>query len=416
MRVLLLGSGAREHALAWKFSKSKRITGLFIAPGNGGTAELGENLPDIDIAEPTGLIEACAENRINLVFVGPEAPLAAGIVDELSAAGIPVIGPKKDAARLESSKTFSKRFMVRHGIPTAEAKEFESIAPFAEYIDTLEGKAVIKKSGLAAGKGVFESSDQSALKDFGKKVLAGDKLLVEEFLEGYEISVFALFDGKSYLLFPPCSDFKKAGEDDTGPNTGGMGAVCPVPGVGSRLMAEIEKTVIEPTFRGIREDGLDYRGVLYFGLMMTAEGPKLLEYNVRLGDPEAQVLLPLVESDFCNLMEAVNEQKLDSFPLRVSGKSAVGVVVASGGYPGEYRKGLVVEPLPSYSDGKRLIFHAATTISPKGELLTGGGRCFTAVGIKEEILDARRAAYEAAEQIRFPGSWFRRDIGDKFLF
>ncbi len=416
MRVLLLGSGAREHALAWKFSKSKRITGLYIAPGNGGTAELGENLPDADIVEPNGLVKICAENRINMIFVGPEGPLAAGVADGLEYAGIPVIGPKKAAARLESSKTFSKDFMVRHGIPTAAAKKFEDETSFVEYIDTLEGKAVIKKSGLAAGKGVFESSDPKALKDFGREVLAHDTLLVEEFLEGYEISVFTLFDGKSYLLFPPCADFKKAGEGDTGPNTGGMGAVCPVPGVGTRIMEEIERTVIEPTFRGIREDGFDYTGVLYFGLMITSEGPKLLEYNVRLGDPEAQVLLPLIESDFCNLMEAVSERKLDSFPLRISGKSAVGVVVASGGYPGDYKKGLPVEPLPSYSDGKRLIFHAATSFDEKGELVTGGGRCFTAVGVKDEILDARQAAYEAAERIRFPGSWYRKDIGDKFLF
>jgi phosphoribosylamine--glycine ligase len=411
-----LGSGAREHALAWKFSKSKRITGLYIAPGNGGTSEVGENIPDADITEPNGLIKICADNRINLVFVGPEAPLAAGIADDLEASGIPVIGPKKEAARLESSKTYSKDFMVRHGIPTAEAKEFESEAPFVDYIGTIEGKAVIKKSGLASGKGVFESADRSALEDFGKKILTGDKLLVEEFLEGYEISIFALFDGKSYLLFPPCADFKKAGENDTGPNTGGMGAICPVPGVGSRLMGEIERTIIEPTFRGIREDGLDYSGFLYFGLMITSEGPKLLEYNVRLGDPEAQVLLPLIDSDFCNLMEAVSDRKLDSFPLRISGKSAVGIVVASGGYPGEYKKDVPVEPLPVYSHGKRLIFHAATAINEEGDIVTGGGRCFTAVGVKEEILDARRAAYEAAEQIRFPGSWFRRDIGDKFLF
>lgn len=416
MKALIIGSGAREHALVRKFSNSKRISGLYSLPGNAGTAELGENITGIDTDDSEALIAACRERKINLFFIGPEGPLAAGLADKIIEAGINVVSPLKSAAALESSKVYSKEFMKTHNIPTAEAAVFTDREQFAKYIRDTSGMRVIKKNGLAAGKGVLESDDDEKLLKFGNTILETDSLLIEEYLEGYEISVFALFDGKHYLTFPPCADFKKAGENDTGPNTGGMGAICPVPGINRELLAKIDGEIIAPTFEGIKKEDLPYRGFLYFGLMITETGPKLLEYNVRLGDPEAQVLLPLIESDFGDLMDAVAEQKLERFPLRITDSAAVGVVVASGGYPGTYAKGMEVGKLPENQNRKRLIFHASTTLTPDGKILTGGGRCFTAVGIHKEILEAQRIAYDTAEKIKFKGAWYRGDIGNKFLF
>lgn len=415
MRVLILGSGAREHTIAWKFARSNSIGGLYIAPGNAGTDELGENLGDVDILDPKSVLKACEKHNIDLVFVGPEQPLAAGIVDALEKERIPVIGPNKKSAQLESSKKFSKDFMIKHKIPTAAAKEFSSYSSFETYIKNTSGMVVIKKSGLAAGKGVLESDDHKELLDFGKKILKDDSLLVEEFLTGYEISIFALTDGKSFVLLPPCADFKKASEDDKGLNTGGMGAICPVPVVGDGLMDKIKKEVIDRTFRGLARDGLSFKGVLYFGLMITDKGPKLLEYNVRFGDPEAQVLLPLIDSDFGNLALAIVKQKLADFPLRISNNSALGVVVASKGYPGSYKKGVPVKPIPTFPEKVSMVFHASTTRDKDRKVLTGGGRCFTVVGIGPNLLNANVRAYEAVPRIEFEGAWYRNDIGKKFF-
>ena len=414
MKVLVLGSGAREHAITWKYANSKRISGLFIAPGNVGTGELGMNLPDVDPADARSVIQACEENRINHVFVGPEAPLAAGIVDSLKERGIQVIGPHRDAAMLESSKAFSKEFMLRHGIPTAAAREFSDSGEFLTYMNNLDHRVVIKKSGLAAGKGVLESTDREELIRFGQEILKEDRLLVEDFLEGYEISLFALTDGRDYVLLPTCADFKKAGDGDTGLNTGGMGAICPVPVVEAEMMKTITQTIVEPTFKGMAGEGLNYQGVLYFGLMITKTGPFLLEYNTRFGDPECQVLLPLIDNDFGNLAEAILNQKLAAFPLRLSHKSALGVVIAAEGYPEDYKKGHPVKPIPVFPEDSTLIFHAASTSGSQGEVLTGGGRCFTVVGLGANFLNASVRAYEAAPRVSFPGAWYRKDIGKKF--
>ncbi len=415
MRVLILGSGAREHTITWKFSQSNRISGLYISPGNAGTADLGDNVPDLDPSDGEAVSRFCSENRIDLVFVGPEAPLAAGLVDILEDTQTAVIGPARDAARLESSKTFAKEFMNRHGIPTATAVEFEDIPSFEKHIETKKGNLVIKKSGLAGGKGVLESSDKSELIQFGSSILESDKLLVEEYLKGWEISVFALTDGNGYLLMPPCADFKKAGEHDIGANTGGMGAICPVPPVSKKLSDEIERLIVRPTFEGMKEEGLTYRGILYFGLMITKDGPRLLEYNVRLGDPETQVLLPLIQSDFVNVCEAMLDSTIESFPLHMSGDFTVGVVVASQGYPERYKKGIRVESLPKNIGRQQIVFHASTSIDATGRLVTGGGRCFTVVGIGPTILSANKRAYEAVPGVVFEGAWFRHDIGKKFL-
>lgn len=415
MKVLILGSGAREHAVTWKYSKSKRITGLFIAPGNAGTGELGVNLPNIDPENAEQVISACREHDITHVFVGPEAPLTAGIVDELKKAGIPAIGPHKAAARLEGSKIFSKNFMKNHKIPTAEAHQFNNADKFRKYIDSLSDGAVIKDDGLAAGKGVLVSSDKAELLDFGLKILEHGPLIVEEQLEGYEISVFTISDGKSYKILPVCADFKRAGNDDTGPNTGGMGAICPVPNINSALLSEIESKIIAPTFKGLEKDKLDYAGILYFGLMMTKEGPKLLEYNVRFGDPEAQVLIPLIDSDMGNIADRILSGNLFDYDVRISNNSALGVVVASGGYPGEYETGLPVKPIPVYPEKDALIFQASTTEIENNRVATGGGRCFTCVGLGPNTLKANARAYESVKGISFEGAWYRTDIGRKFL-
>jgi phosphoribosylamine---glycine ligase len=336
-------------------------------------------------------------------------------VDELEKNGIPAIGPHKEAARLEASKTFSKKFMEKYGIPTAEAREFSDAGAFEKYMREISHRVVIKKSGLAAGKGVLESTDKEELIRFGKEVLENDSLLVEEFLSGYEVSIFALTDGKDHFILPTCADFKKAGEGDTGPNTGGMGAVCPVPLINSAAMKVINETIISPTFRGMESDGLNYKGVLYFGLMITEKGPRLLEYNVRLGDPEAQVLLPLILSDFGNLTEALIEGKLGDLPIRLSDQSALGVVVAAEGYPGDYKTDHPVKPIPIFPENDALVFHGSTKLGENQQVLTGGGRCFTVVGMGQNILNADVRAYEAVAKVNFPGSWYRNDIGKKFF-
>ena len=417
MKALILGSGAREHTIAWKMAMSRRIAGLYIAPGNAGTAETGENLPKVNPESIESVLKVCQDKQIDLVVVGPEGPLALGVVDELKKKGIQVIGPHRDAAQLESSKIFSKEFMLRHNIPTAEAVQFSpgKAGAFREHVKGMSGKLVIKKSGLASGKGVLESDNGEEIIAFGERILKSDSLLLEEFLTGFEISVFALTDGNSYALLPPAADFKKAGINDSGPNTGGMGAICPVPVVGSKLLADVEKNIVAPTFRGLAEDGLSFAGVLYFGLMITKEGPKLLEYNVRFGDPEAQVLIPLIRNDLGNLFDAMAKGKLDSYPLTLSDNSAVAVVVASPGYPGDYPKGLEVRELPYSTRSDALVFHASTHLDDQKKLVTGGGRCFTAVGLHPDILQARYQAYETARGIKFDGAWFRKDIGNKFF-
>ena len=414
MRVLILGNGAREHALTWKFSTSRRLCGLYVAPGNAGTAALGTNLPDVDPLDGLAVVTACRTNDIDLVFVGPETPLEAGVVDTLREAGIPVVGPDKHRAQLESSKVFSKDFMVRNHLPTAAAREFTSPSAFKTYVKSMTGKIVVKKSGLAAGKGVLETDDQAEALAFGLGILKTDKLLVEEFLSGFEISVFVLSDGKDYVVLPPAADFKKAKEGDLGLNTGGMGAICPVPVVDAALWKRVLAETVAPTMEALNKDGLNYKGVIFLGLMITAQGPKILEYNVRFGDPETQSLLTLVESDFGDLIQAMVDGTLADYRLELSKKVAVGVVIAAPGYPGDYPRGLKVDDLPA-PDASFRLFHAATTLGTDTTAVTGGGRCFTSVGLGDTFDDAKRRAYQGAAQVKFEGAWYRKDIGDKFF-
>ena len=415
MKVLVLGSGAREHAIAWKFSKSNILSGLYVAPGNAGTEDIAENLPDVDPCGGGGGGGGGGEYKIDFVFVGPEAPLAAGVVDDLEAAGIYAFGPCKQAAQLEASKLYSKSFMKKYGIPTAYSEEFDNVEAFEKAIKKSEGKVVIKKNGLAAGKGVLESDDKKELLEFGRNILKDDTLLVEEFLTGWETSIFAISDGKDFVLLPPCADFKKAYDKDQGPNTGGMGSICPVPTVSKDLLAQIEKEVVIPTFEGIKKEGYKYIGLLYFGLMITPKGPKLLEYNARFGDPETQALLPLIDSDFGSLFDAVRKQELASFPLEISNKCSLCVVIAAGGYPGKYAKGNVVHYMPLFRDDLVVIFHASTGRDMDNNIITGGGRCFSVVGLGKDFAEASKYAYIAADEVYFKDCFHRSDIGKKFF-
>jgi len=423
MRVLILGSGGREHALAWKLAASRLVSGVLVGPGNAGTGQVGRNLPGVDPMDIDSVLTACRAESVDCVFVGPEAPLAAGIVDGLVAQGITAIGPGKSAARLESSKAFSKAFLTRNSLPTAEAAGFSDAAPFEAYLRARKGRhLVVKKSGLAAGKGVLESSSLEDMIGFGRAILAEDSLLVEEFLEGWEVSIFALSDGRSHIVLPPCTDFKKAHDGDTGPNTGGMGSICPVPWVDTALMKRITTEVVEPTYAALAREGMDYTGVLYFGLMITAQGPRVLEFNVRFGDPETQVLLPVLGLDFGELVQAMAGGTLAALgaPASASPKgdaraAALGIVVASRGYPESSEKGVPVDPIPDIPPEEALVFHASTSRGTDGLARTGGGRCFTVVGRGSDLCAASENAYRAVEKVRFDGGWFRRDIGRKFI-
>jgi phosphoribosylamine---glycine ligase len=415
VRVLVVGNGAREHALVWKFARSNRISDLYAAPGNGGTADIATNLDEIDPSQLNSVVEAAREHRIDVVFVGPEGPLSEGLVDRLEAAGISTIGPHAEAARLEGSKSFSKAFMHEFGIPTASYESFDNAAGAEHYIESSIRRLVVKKSGLAAGKGVLESTDKQSLITFAREVIAsGDTVVVEEYLSGFEVSIFALSDGKSFRLLPACTDYKKAGVGSTGPNTGGMGAICPVPWLDSQIESEIIRRIVAPTFAGLAARGIEYRGVLYFGIMVTSDGPLLLEYNVRFGDPEAQVLLPLINTDFAEICTRIISGSLGELTVQISDRSALGVVVAAPGYPSAYPTGLPVDALPTPPEEEALIFHAATNWD--GPVLeTGGGRCFTVVGFGSELLQARARAYQTAKDVTFPGSWMRQDIGGRIF-
>jgi phosphoribosylamine---glycine ligase len=417
MKVLVLGSGGREHALAWKLAASSRVERVFIGPGNAGTPAVGTNLPDVNPLAFDTVETACRKNGIDCVFVGPEIPLAAGVVDFLASRKIPALGPGRTSAQLESSKAFSKAFLVRNSLPTAVAEEFSDRAPFERFVRGQAGRRlVVKKSGLAAGKGVLESSDQEELIAFGTSILREDSLLVEEFLEGWEVSIFGLSDGRDFIVLPPCTDFKKAHDGDSGPNTGGMGSICPVPWVTEDLMTTIRERVVTPTYSALRREDLGYAGVLYFGLMVTARGPMILEFNVRFGDPETQVLLPVLGADLGSLFEAMTSGSLARTTtlapaaLTPASQAALGVVVASRGYPEKSEKGARVAPFPASQPPGSVVFHASTLCDPAGQVLTGGGRCFTAVGVGRDLVEASGRAYAAAETVRFDGAWYRHDI------
>ena len=417
MNVLVIGSGGREHALAWKLQKSPRVRQVFIAPGNAGTARIGRNV-EVKLSELDQLLNFARRESIDLTVVGPDDVLAAGIVDLFENAGLRIFGPCKEAARLESSKSFAKRFMVRHGIPTARFGEFESSRDAKAALGDFGFPVAVKADGLALGKGVVIAHDRSdaetAIDDmierrhFGN---AGRKVVIEEFLSGTECSVHALVDGRSYLIFPTAQDHKQLYDGNRGPNTGGMGTFSPSQRLDAALLQEIREKVLDPFLRGIEKDHLRFRGLLFPGLMLTKDGPRVLEFNCRFGDPETQVLMPRLKTDIVDLLEATIVEQLDAVTAEWDTGSAVCVVMASGGYPGKYTTGKTIVGL---EDADRmndvLVFHAGTQTC-ENRILTSGGRVLGVTAVGDTLLAAKQRAYEAVEKIQFDGSHFRRDIG-----
>ncbi len=419
MNILILGSGGREHALAWKVKQSPLVSNVFIAPGNAGTASLGANLP-VRPDDFPAVRQAIIDHSIDMLIVGPELPLVEGIRDYLEGYeelhNLRIIGPGKEAARLEGSKAFAKEFMQRYGIPTAAYAAFGKgeIHRALRYLDEIQPPYVLKADGLAAGKGVMITDDKAGAKRLAEEILsgnkfgkAGERLLIEQYLEGIEMSVFALAGEGDYLILPPAKDYKRIGEGDTGLNTGGMGAVSPVPFADNLLMKKIENKIIRPTMEGLKSEGLPYTGFLFFGLMISNGEPYVIEYNVRMGDPETEVVIPRIESDLVELLDAAVSGTLRDKKISVSGNFAATVMAVSGGYPGTYKKGY---PIHFAGGIKHLVFHAGTALQD-GKTVTNGGRvlCVTAAG--PSVSEAVRGCYDGLEHIRFDGMYYRRDIG-----
>jgi len=421
MKILLIGSGGREHALAWKLAQSAKVEKIYVTPGNGGTTQLAksENM-SISVNELPTLRHFALEHEIDLTIVGPEAPLVAGIVDYFQAAGLRIFGPSKAAARLEGSKAFSKEFMLTQGIPTAQASTFNNYDDALKHLLAIQAIPVIKVSGLAAGKGVYVPNSlaeaRRALQDiyfnnrFGD---AGQTVVIEERLFGPELSVLALCDGEHYILMPAAQDHKRLRDNDEGPNTGGMGAFAPSPLATPELLAKVERSVIRPTLVGMAKRGTPYVGVLYAGLMLTPDGVKVLEFNCRFGDPETQVILPLLESDLVDLFLACTEGELYQTDANWHAGAAGTVVMASGGYPLTYQKGFPIRGIEQAAllDGV-IPFHAGTAIK-EGKLVTAGGRVLAVSGVSDSLEEALKRAYAGVEQIAFEGAFYRKDIGGK---
>lgn len=419
MTILLLGSGGRECAFAWKMSQSAQCSKLFIAPGNAGTSAYGKNVNlnpnDFEAVKAFALKEG-----VELLVVGPEEPLVNGIHDFFSndstLAHIPVIGPKKEGAILEGSKDFSKQFMERHGIPTAKSKSFnnENLAEGLAYLQTHALPVVLKADGLAAGKGVLiidntaEAQEELKLMLGGKFGNAGSTVVIEEFLTGIELSVFVLSDGQNYVVLPEAKDYKRIGQGDTGLNTGGMGSVSPVPFADEAFLAEIKASIIQPTIDGLVKDKIDYTGFIFFGLIKVGDKPYVIEYNCRMGDPETESVIPRIENDLVELFNACAQKKLGDYKINISNKSAATVMIVAGGYPGEYEKGKAITGLENLRDS--LAFHAGTNLEG-GVVKTNGGRVLAITSIQDNQFNALQCATADAARIYFDGKYFREDIG-----
>jgi len=416
MRILVLGSGGREHAIVRKLAESRKAGEILASPGNGGTAGIAVNVPDLVIDDPRAVAAFAAENAVDLVVIGPEGPLVAGVADAIELLGIPVFGPIGMAAKLEGSKAFAKGLMRRHRIPTADSRCFNRGEQARQYLADRRLPIVVKADGLAAGKGVTiattaEEAETAIEECFaGRFGAAGSNVVLEEVLTGPECSLLAFTDGETLLPMVPAQDHKRAFDGDIGPNTGGMGVYSPVPAVDAstqRAMVEMLRRTVD----GLRAEGIRYRGVLYGGFMLTAEGPKVLEYNARFGDPETQVILPRMRTDLVDAMLAVAEGRLDEINLLWSDDAAVSVVLASGGYPGDYETGKVISGIPEAEALEGVtVYHAGTALREDGEVVTAGGRVLNVTALAPTLAEARARAYEGVSRISFDGMFFRSDI------
>ena len=416
MRILVVGKGGREHALVWKLSQSKKAEKIFVAPGNGGIAELAEIVP-IAVDDLTGLADFAAKNRIDLTVVGPELPLTLGIVDIFEERGLKIFGPNKEAAEIEGSKAFAKNFMDRYHIPTARFKVFTSHLEAIDFSTSASYPLVIKADGLAAGKGAVIVNEPDEARSRIEEIMvdmvfgeAGSKVLVEEFLTGEEVTVMALTDGERIIPMVSSQDHKRIGEGDTGPNTGGMGAYAPTAIVNEKMRQQITEEILEPTIQGLAEQGRKYTGVLYTGLMITDRGPKVLEYNCRFGDPETQAVLPLLESDLVQIFSDIADGYLNIDEIKWKDAYATCVVLASKGYPAAAQKGIAIEGLDKIASDSCVIFHAGTAKSGK-QYVTDGGRVLGVTAVDKTLSGALARAYDAINEIYFSGMQYRRDIG-----
>lgn len=425
MNILLIGSGGREHTFAWKLKQSPLCESLFIAPGNAGTAQCGTNL-DIAVSDFATLAAACLKNKIDLILVGPEEPLVKGITDFFRSSEltkhIKIIGPSKEASQLEGSKAYAKDFMMRHKIPTAAYREFtqDNFDEGIAYIQQHSLPIVLKADGLAAGKGVLICETHiEAQAEFELMLLqskfgdAGKKVVIEEFLKGIEMSIFLLTDGKNYLFLPEAKDYKRIGEGDKGLNTGGMGAVSPVPILTEELKKKIIERIAEPTIAGLQHDRLDYKGFVFIGLMIDNGEPMVIEYNCRMGDPETEVVIPRLKNDLVELLQATADEKLSEIFLEVDDRAAVGIVAVSGGYPGDYKKGMEIFHLNENEIPGSMLFHSGTKIENE-KTVTNGGRVLVAVSFGENITEAAEQSDYFLQQIKFEGMNYRTDIGYEF--
>ncbi|UJP64622.1 phosphoribosylamine--glycine ligase [Mongoliitalea daihaiensis] len=424
MNILLLGSGGREHAFAWKIASSPRCGHLYVAPGNAGTASIAENVP-ISVTDFEGIAVFCQEKSIDMVVVGPEEPLVKGIVDffknHTSVGHIPVIGPSQKGAQLEGSKDFSKKFMQRHGIPTAASQTFtkQTLEEGITYLQSQSVPIVLKADGLAAGKGVLIcQSHEEAIASLKEMLLdakfgdASSKVVIEQFLQGIELSVFVATDATSYRILPEAKDYKRIGEQDTGLNTGGMGAISPVPFADQSFLKKVEERVVIPTIKGLEQENIPYTGFLFIGLMNMNGDPYVIEYNVRMGDPETEAVLPRIKSDFVDLLFSMGTLHLDEYQLEISTETAATVVMVAGGYPGSYDKGLEISGLNEVKSLEQsIVFHSGTSEGKEGEILTNGGRVLAVTGLGNTLDQALERAYQSVNGIDWKDQYHRKDIG-----